>query len=68
MIQNKMINIKIIFKTYLKILKIGLKYFKFSNRFLLYKILKIVFKNYFKKLFFKIVFKNNYQTCPIVLN
>ena len=55
-----MLDIKIIFKTYLKILKISLKHFKFSNRLLLYKILKIVFKNYFKNLFFKIVFENNY--------
>ena len=58
MIQNKLLNIKITFKTYLKILKIGLKYFKFSNRLLLYKILKIVFKNYLKKLFLKIIIKH----------
>ena len=57
MIQNKMLDIKIIFKTYLKI---GLKHTKFSNRLLLYKILKIVLKNYLKKLFFKIIFENNY--------
>ena len=47
MITNKTLNIKNIFKTYLKILKIDLKYFKFLNRLLLYKILD----NNFQKLF-----------------
>ena len=31
MIKNKVLNIKINFKTYFKILKIGLKYFKFFS-------------------------------------
>ena len=39
LIENKALNIKIIFKFYLKILKIGLKQFKFSNKFLFYKTL-----------------------------
>ena len=38
MIKNKTLNIKIIFKIYLKILKIGLKHFKFPKRLLFYKI------------------------------
>ena len=41
MITNKILDIKIIFKI--------LKYFRFSNRFLSYKIQKIFFKNCFKK-------------------
>ena len=52
MIKNKILDIKIIFKIYLKILKIGQKYFKFSNKLLLYKILK---NNYSQKLFSKVV-------------
>ena len=39
MIKNKAMNIKIIFKTYLKILKINKNNFKFSNKLLFYKIL-----------------------------
>ena len=39
MITNKILDIKIIFKI--------LKYFRFSNRFLSYKIQKIFFKNCF---------------------
>ena len=35
MIKTKMFHIKIIFKTYLKILKISQKYFIFSNKLLL---------------------------------
>ena len=35
-IKNKTLNIKNIFKIYLKILKTSLKYFKFPNRFLFY--------------------------------
>ena len=34
MIKNKVLDIKIIFKTYLKILKSNLKHFKFSNKLL----------------------------------
>ena len=52
MIKNKALNIKIIFKTYSKILNISYKYFNFSNRFLFYK----ASKNYFQKLFSKTVF------------
>ena len=46
MIKNKVINIKIIFKTYLKI---GSKDFRFSNRLLFYKNQRTSFKNYFLK-------------------
>ena len=53
MIKNKTINVKIIFKTYLKILKI----FIFSNKFLFIQLYKTVFKNYFLKLFLKIIIK-----------
>ena len=34
MIKNKVLDIKIIFKTYLKILKSSLKHFKFLNKLL----------------------------------
>ena len=56
MIKNKVQNIKIIFKTYLKILK------TFSNKLLFYKTSYNNFKNlfskqYFLKLFFKTVIK-----------
>ena len=56
MIKNKVQNIKIIFKTYFKILK------TFANRLLFYKTsynnFKILFsKQYFLKLFFKTVIK-----------
>ena len=54
MIKKKILNIKIIFKTYLKILNIGYKYFKFPNRLLFYK----ASKNDFQKLFSKTVFLN----------
>ena len=37
MIKNKILDIKIIFKTYLKILKIDSKYFRFPNKLLFYK-------------------------------
>ena len=37
MIKNKTLDIKIILKTYLKILKTDLNYFTFSNRLLFYK-------------------------------
>ena len=50
--KNKILRIKIIFKTHLKILKINLKYFKFSNILLFYKnqrtILKTIFHYYFQ--------------------
>ena len=53
MIKNKALNIKIIFRTYSKILKkTCLKYVKFSNIYLFYKSLE----NNFQKLFLKIVF------------
>ena len=45
MIKNKTLDIKIILKIYLKILKLVLKYFKIQNILLFYKISK----NYFKK-------------------
>ena len=54
MIKNKTLEIKIIFKIYLKILKTSSKYFKYSNRLLFYKTLE----NNFQKLFLKIVFHN----------
>ena len=57
MIKNKSLDIKIIFKIYLKIIKIEYKYFKFSNKLLLYK----TSHDSFQKLFFETVFKNNYQ-------
>ena len=47
MIKNKVQDIKFIFKTYLK----TLKYFKFSNKFLFYKILEKIIKNNFLNLF-----------------
>ena len=52
MIKNNTLNIKIIFKTYLKILKISLKHFKFINKLLLYKKLE----KFFFKLLSKIIF------------
>ena len=67
MIKNKTKGIKIIFKTYLKILKIGQKYFSFPNKLLFYKNQRTIFKNRFQKLFFRIVFKNGYQTSPQLL-
>ena len=53
-IKNKILDIKIILKTYLKMLKADEKYFKFSNKLLFYKILE----NNFQKQFLKIGFKN----------
>ena len=58
MIKIKALHIKIDFKTHLKILKIGLKHFRFPNNLMFYK----TSKNNFQKLFFKTVLKNNYQT------
>ena len=49
MIKNKILDIKIIFKIYLKI---SLKYFRFSNRFLFYKNYKTVLKILFLKIIF----------------
>ena len=64
MIKNKVVDIKFIFKTYFKILKISSKHFKFSNRLVLQNIIKqfskTIFKNYFSKLFSK----NSYQKMP----
>ena len=60
MIKNKVLDIKNIFKTYFKILKINLKYFKISNKFLFYEILD----NNSKKLLLKTVFENYYQIYP----
>ena len=61
MIKNKTLHIKIIFKTYLKILKIGEKYFRFSNKLLFHKNQKIVLnfflKNNFLEPFLKLVAK-----------
>ena len=63
MIKNKTQYIKIIFKIYLKILKIGFKHFRFLNIVLSYKnqikFSKTVLKNYFLKLFSKTVINNN---------
>ena len=53
MIKNKAQDIKIIFKIYLKILKISSK----TNFFSIKQFSKIVFINYFSELFFKIVTK-----------
>ena len=55
--KNKVVDIKIIFKTYLKILKIGLKHFRFLNRLLLYKTLE----TNFQKLFLKTIFQNYFK-------
>ena len=55
MIKNKALDIKIIFKIYLKILKINQKYFVFPNKLLFYKTL---YKNYSQKLFFYAKKKN----------
>ena len=60
MIKNKVLDIKNIFKIYLKILKINLKYFKISNKFLFYEILD----NNSKRLLLKTIFKNFYQIYP----
>ena len=67
MIKNKVLDIKIIFKIYLKILKINLKYSKFSNRLLFYKTLKNSLKKCSRKLFFKTILKNSYQISPKLL-
>ena len=64
MIKKKILNIKIIFKTYLKILNIGYKYFKFPNRLLFYK----ASKNDFQKLFSKTVFLELFPIIKHVLN
>ena len=60
MIKNKVVNIKIIFKIYLKILK---NILGFKQTFVLQNIKeqfsKTIFKNYFSKLFLKIVTKQN---------
>ena len=47
MIKNQILDLKTIFKIYLKILKI--KYFKFSNKLLFSKNKRAIFKNYFLK-------------------
>ena len=57
MIKNKGLYIKIIFKIYLKILKINYKYFRLSNRHLFYK----SWDNNFQKLFYKIIFQNYFR-------
>ena len=50
MIKNKTLDIKIIFKTYSKILKIGYKYFRFPNNFFFYKTnFIVIFQSCFKK-------------------
>ena len=59
MIKTKTLHIKIISKTYLKIFKISLKYFRFQIRLLFYKYHKTVFKNYFLQLFFKTITKRD---------
>ena len=64
MIKNEVLYIKIIFKIYLKILKISKKHFKLSNKLLFHKILK----NNFQKLFLKINFKNSYKKRPYSLH
>ena len=61
MIKNKIINIKIILKIHLKILKTSLKHFRFSNRLCSIKhkerFFKTILKNYFLELFSKIFTK-----------
>ena len=47
MIKSKVLDVKIIFETYLKSIKNRLKLFQVPNRLLFYKISK----NYFQKLF-----------------
>ena len=59
MFKNKTLDIKIIFKTYSKILKTGYKYFRFPNNFFSTK--QIL------SLFFKTVLKNNFQINPNML-
>ena len=54
MIKNTTLDIKIILKTYLKMLKTDEKYFRYLNKLLFYKILE----NNFQKQFLKIDFKN----------
>ena len=52
MTKNKVVDIKIIFKAYFKLLKIGQKHFRFPNKLLFYK----TPKNSFQKLFLKTIF------------
>ena len=54
MIKNTTLDIKIILKIYLKMLKTDEKYFRYLNKLLFYKILE----NNFQKQFLKIDFKN----------
>ena len=56
MIKNKTLLIKINFKTYLKILKTGQKHFRLLSKLLLYKNHKTIFKKYYQKIFFGIIF------------
>ena len=52
MIKNKVVDIKIIFKTYLKILKVGSKHFRFQTYF-------------YSTKHQRTIFKNSYQTRPL---
>ena len=57
MIKNKTLDVKNIFKTYLKILKTSLKYLSSQTNFCFTKHYKTIFKNYFLELFFKTITK-----------
>ena len=58
-------DIKIIFKTYLKILKTSQKQFQVPKQtFILQNIIKQFSKTVLKNYFFRIVLKNNYQIKP----
>ena len=46
MIKSKTLDIKFIFKTFLKLLKIGEKHFWFPNGFLFHENQRIILKNY----------------------
>ena len=56
MIKNKGQDIKIIFKIYLRTLKINYKYFRFQTNFCFIKYHKKVFKICSQKFFFTIIF------------
>ena len=62
MIKNKILDIRIIFKTYLKQLKTGKFFFlSFQINFCSIKYQRTNFQNCFQKLFFKTIFENSYQ-------
>ena len=61
MIKNKVVDIKIIFKAYLKILK---TFYVLKQTFILQNIIELFSKTFLKYYFFRTVMKNSYQTMP----